>query len=110
MTQKNNSRSGIVYSTDKTLNLNNAEQEEKLLLPQEQHLILKLDKRNRGGKAVTVIEGFIGKTIEETGKYIKIFCGTGGSVKDGQIIIQGDNRDKVMQWLTKNGYGNVKKA
>ncbi len=77
MAQKNNSRSGIVYSTDKTLNLNNAEQDEKLLLPQDQRLILKLDKRNRGGKSVTVIEGFIGKAIEETGKEIKIFCGTG---------------------------------
>jgi translation initiation factor 1 len=86
MSQKNNSRSGIVYSTDKTLNLNNSKQEEKLLLPQEQRLIVKLDKRNRGGKSVTVIEGFIGNGIEVAGKNIKIFCGTGGSVKDLNIF------------------------
>ena len=61
-------------------------------------------RKHRAGKAVTLIENFIGtiSDLEELGKKLKTFCGTGGSVKDGEIIIQGDNREKIVQWLQKN--------
>ena len=78
---------------------------------QKQKLRVRLDTKRRAGKAVTLIEGFAGsqKDLEELGKKLKTYCGTGGSVKDNQIIIQGDQREKVIQWLKKNGYSQAKK-
>ncbi len=110
--KKINSLSGLVYSTDpnfKPEDDNTAEQE--TLLPAQQKLKILLDKKQRAGKAVTLVTGFVGKEndMEELGKKLKTFCGTGGSVKDGEIIIQGDNRDKILQWLQKNGYAAAKK-
>ena len=72
----------------------------------KQKLKIKLETKHRAGKAVTLITGFIGKQTdaEELGKKLKAFCGTGGSVKDDEIIVQGDNREKIKQWLNKNGY------
>ena len=69
------------------------------------------DTKQRAGKAVTLIEGFVGKQedLEELGKKLKSYCGTGGSVKDNEVIIQGDQREKVMQWLKNNGYSQAKK-
>ena len=105
--KKLQSLSGLVYSTDPNFKLpeDNFEESETLE-PAQQKLKIRLDKKHRAGKAVTLIEGFIGKIedMDELGKKLKNFCGTGGSVKDGEIIIQGDNRDKVLQWLKKNGY------
>ncbi len=105
--KKISSLGGLVYSTDPDFKLpgeNNTAQE--TIDPSQQKLKIRLDTKHRAGKAVTLVQGFIGTTtdIEELGKKLKSFCGTGGSVKDGEIIVQGDNRDKVLQWLLKNGY------
>ena len=105
--KKNSTNSGLVYSTDPNFKLeDDQEQHQETLPPAKQRLKIRLDTKHRGGKTVTLIEGFIGKEddLEELGKKIKTFCGTGGSVKDGQIIIQGDQREKVKQGLVKMGY------
>ncbi len=112
MTKKINSLSGLVYSTDPNFKIEDDENlEEQTILPAEQKIKIRLDKKHRGGKMVTLIENFTGKNAdkEELGKKLKTVCGTGGSVKDGEILVQGDNRDKVLQWLLKNGYKNSKK-
>jgi translation initiation factor 1 len=113
MTKKKiQSLSGLVYSTDPNFKLpeeTGAEQE--TIDPSQQKLMIRLDTKHRAGKAVTLVEGFIGSTadLEELRKKLKSFCGTGGSVKDGEIIVQGDNREKILQWLQKNGYRYSKK-
>lgn len=102
-----NSLGGLVYSTDPNFKIDEGgNDEQETLIAAQQKLRVLLDKKQRAGKMVTLVEGFIGKDAdrEELGKKLKTFCGTGGSVKDGAIIIQGDNRDKVLQWLQKNGY------
>jgi translation initiation factor 1 len=111
--KKFNSLSGLVYSTDPNFKIEEeVTDNEETLLPAQQKLKVRLDKKHRAGKMVTLVEGFIGKEAdrEEIGKKLKTFCGTGGSVKDGEIIVQGDNRDKVLQWLLKNGYTAAKKV
>ena len=102
----------MIYSTDPNFKIEEEiTDNEETLLPAQQKLKVRLDKKHRAGKMVTLVEGFIGKETdrEEIGKKLKTFCGTGGSVKDGEIIVQGDNRDKVLQWLLKNGYTAAKK-
>ena len=113
MSKKNKPDSrGFVYSTDPDFSFKQDEQHIETLLPPQQKLRIKLDTKQRAGKAVTLIQGFAGKEedLEELGKKLKNFCGTGGSAKDNEIIIQGDQRDKVLQWLIKNGYKQSKKA
>ena len=110
--KKINSLSGLVYSTDPNFKIEEVDNsEQQTLPPAQQKLKILLDKKQRAGKKVTLVIGFIGTQtdIEDVGKKLKTFCGTGGSVKDNEIIVQGDNRDKVLQWLQKNGYTAVKK-
>jgi translation initiation factor 1 len=104
---KKKSLGGIVYSTDPGFRPEEENREmAETLPPAQQKLRVRLDTKHRAGKAVTLIEGFAGKNedLEELGKKLKAYCGTGGSAKDGEIIVQGDNRSKVLQWLLKNGY------
>jgi translation initiation factor 1 len=107
MSSKNHSGS-IVYSTNPDLiNQNdNTEDEIITLPPQQQNLTILLDKKQRAGKSVTLIKGYIGKQIdlEELGKFLKIKCGVGGSIKDQEIIIQGDFRHKISQLLIDKNY------
>lgn len=102
---------GIVYSTNPDFPY---EQEEQPQTPPaaQQKLKISLDKKQRAGKAVTLVSGFVGNQAdaEELGKKLKTSCGTGGSVKDYDIIIQGDQREKVLQWLKNNGYTNSKRV
>lgn len=110
--KKINSLGGLVYSTNPDVRIEEeAYTEQPTLALAQQKIRINLDKKQRAGKMVTLISGFVGleKDREELGKKLKSFCGTGGSVKDGEIIIQGDNRDKVLTWLQKNGYKLTKK-
>ena len=107
MSKKNKPDSrGFVYSTDPNFRFEELHESSETLPYDQQKLKIRLDTKQRAGKAVTLIEGFVGKQedLEELGKKLKTFCGTGGSAKDGEIIIQGDQREKVMRWLGKNGY------
>lgn len=102
---------GFVYSTNPNFSFEEEQSNAETLPPAQQKLKVRLDTKHRAGKAVTLVEGFVGKEedLEELGKKLKSFCGTGGSAKDGEIIVQGDQREKVMQWLLKNGYKNAKR-
>jgi translation initiation factor 1 len=103
---------GFVYSTDPNFRFEEDNSAQETLSPAEQKLKVRLETKHRAGKAVTLVDGFSGTNddLEDLGKKLKNFCGTGGSAKDGEIIVQGDQRDKVMQWLQKNGYKLAKKV
>ena len=103
---------GFVYSTDPNFSFEPEQTNDAETLPAaQQKLRIRLDTKHRAGKAVSLMQGFIGTIddLEDLGKKLKNFCGTGGSVKDGEIIIQGDQREKILQWLLKNGYKQTKK-
>ena len=113
MSKKKPNKDSIIYSTDPSYSYEHEEiNDTAALSPEQQKLRIRLDTKQRAGKAVTLVQGFIGKQedLEDLGKKLKNFCGTGGSVKDGEILVQGDQRDKVLQWLLKNQYKNSKKA
>ncbi len=100
-------RLNVVYSTNPNFKYDTDKEEEQDTLPKEkQQLRIQLDKRNRKGKAVTLITGFLGTSedLEELGKFLKVKCGVGGSAKDHEIIVQGDLRNKVLELLQKEGY------
>ncbi len=111
MKKKKPDSKGFVYSTDPNFHFEEEQNEFETFTPAQQKLKIRLETKQRAGKAVTLIEGFIGKDedLQELGKKLKTFCGTGGSAKDGEIVIQGDQREKVLQWLKKNGYSHVKR-
>lgn len=107
--KKNNwkNREGVVYSTNQDFEYQFGKGEESQTLPNaRQDLRVALDKSGRAGKQVTLVTGFVGTAadLEQLGKLLKTKCGTGGSVKDGEILIQGDVRDKVVDILSKQGY------
>ena len=110
---KKDKKGGLVYSTDPDFKPQEEEREDAASLPpRQQKLRVMLDRKQRGGKEVTLISGFIGseETLAELGKFLKTKCGVGGAVKDGEIIVQGDQRDKVLQLLIGKGYTGTKKA
>lgn|SRR5690606_25355905 len=98
---------GIVYSTDTNYDYHEEEEfEGETLPPNHQNLRVSLDRKQRGGKSVTLITGFRGKKedLDDLGKFIKQKCGVGGAVKDGEIMIQGDFRARVLELLQKEKY------
>ena len=100
-------RLNVVYSTNPDFKYEKEENTEEDTLDKAKQLLrISLDKRNRKGKAVTLITGFIGTIadLEELGKFLKVKCGVGGSSKDGEIIVQGDFRNKILELLQKEGY------
>jgi translation initiation factor 1 len=105
--KKLNSFDGLVYSTNPEEQLSYDEEiDQETLAPKLQDLRVQLDKKKRGGKAVTLITGFIGspEDLKGLGKRLKTKCGVGGAVKDGEILIQGDFRQKIMELLIYEGF------
>lgn len=101
-------RVNIVYSTNPNFNYEYADQPEAdTLNPEQQRLRVVLDSKQRGGKTVTLVQGFVGREddLKELARLLKNKCGVGGSVKDGEIIIQGAFREKVLDLLHANHYG-----
>jgi translation initiation factor 1 len=100
-------RLGVVFSTNPDFTYEEeASQEPATLAPEKQNLIVKIDRKGRGGKQVTLVTGFVGtaEDLAELGRTLKVKCGVGGSAKDGEITIQGDFRDRVVALLKDMGY------
>ena len=106
MKKKVDYRPAIVFSTDPNFSTETEKVNIVTLPAKEQLLRITLETKHRAGKTVTLVLGFIGTEVDlaELGKKLKNFCGAGGSAKDGEIIIQGDHREKVRGWLQKNLY------
>lgn len=101
------SRLGVVFSTNPDFKYEkSAAEEEETLAANRQRLIVRIDRHSRGGKQVTLVEGFVGRgdDLSELCRSLKVKLGVGGSAKDGQIVIQGDFRDRVVELLAKMGY------
>lgn len=111
--QNRKSREGIVYSTADNFEYssNSADENQETLKAGKQNLKVMLDKKQRAGKKVTLVTGFVGleDDLKELGKKLKSKCGVGGTVKEGEIMIQGDFRDRIIELLILDGY-KAKKA
>jgi len=106
-------RLNIVYSTNQDFDYDHDDEEdEETFEPSKQNLRVTLDKKKRKGKQVTLITGFKGSEddLKDLGKLLKSKCGVGGTAKEGEILIQGDFRDKILEILHKNGYKKAKKS
>ena len=104
-------RLNIVYSTNPDYNYEmNDDEEQATLPPAQQRLRVQLDSKNRSGKVVTLVTGFVGtdNNLKELGKLLKSKCGVGGSAKDGEIIVQGDFKQRVIDLLKAEGYTQTK--
>ena len=112
MPKKKRNRDGVVYSTDPDFDFSTPEEEVEELPPELQPLRIRLERKGRKGKEVTLVSGFEGPEarLQELGKWLRSQCGTGGSVKEGDILLQGDQRDKALQLLLKAGYTKARKA
>lgn len=109
---KKKDKGGLVYSTNPDFEYREEKEEAASLPPQQQKLRVMIDRKQRGGKEVTLVTGFVGpeEELAELGKFLKTRCGVGGSAKDGEIIVQGNQRDKVVQLLLEKGFTQTKKA
>lgn len=108
---KNKNRVGVVFSTNPDFQYEYEDDSAvETLAPSKQKLTVRIDRHARGGKQVTLVTGFVGTDddLAELGKKLKSRCGVGGSAKEGEIIIQGDFRDKVIELLQTDGYRTVK--
>lgn len=111
--KKNKHRINVVYSTNPNFSYQSEDEEiQETLAPDLQKLYVSIDRKQRGGKEVTLVEGFVGndEDLKELGKYLKSKCGVGGTSKDGEIIVQGNFKDKVYDLLVEKGYSVKKKG
>lgn len=111
MTKKKlNSFSGLVFSTNPDMMKEEEPEIQETPEPRHQKLRVRIEKKQRAGKTVTIIDGFMGKDDDfaALGKKLKTKCGAGGSAKDGEILIQGDYREKIITWLNEWGYTQTK--
>lgn len=111
MAKKQQDKRGIVYSTNPDFKYQEDDADDiETLLPGQQKLRVAIDRKQRKGKEVTLVTGFVGKEedLEVLGKLLKSKCGSGGSVKDGEIIVQGNHREKVVQLLKELSYSDTK--
>ena len=112
--KKNGNQSTMVYSTNPDFNFDNSffDDFKSEIANEQQELRVKIDRKHRNGKEVTLIEGYEGtnESLEDLGKTLKKICGVGGSVKEGVILIQGNHREKVVEHLIKKGFKNTKKS
>ena len=106
------SRLGMVYSTNPDFKYETGEEPEaETLAPSRQDLRVWLDRKQRAGKVVTLVKGFVGRDedLQSLARLLKTKCGVGGAAKDGEILIQGDHQDRIVEILTRSGY-RCKKA
>ena len=104
-------RLNIVYSTNPDFSYDMGDEAEEETLPKnQQKLRVRIEKNHRGGKTVTIVSGFVGgeADLKELGKMLKTKCGVGGSVKDGELLVQGEFKEKVVELLKKDGYTQTK--
>jgi translation initiation factor 1 len=113
MAKSKKEKVNIVYSTNPDFQFQfDEEEQQETVAKNQQKLYVSIDRKQRGGKEVTLIEGFVGNEddLKELGKMLKSKCGVGGSVKDNEILIQGNFKDKIYDMLVKDGYGVKKKG